>query len=102
MGVDLSIVYGQTEASPGIPGVKLGDSPEDKANTLGPPLPQIEMKVITADTGDSVPVGESGELCCRAYLVMLGNFEMADKTAETIDADGWLHTGDLVSLDGRG
>lgn len=102
MGVDLSIVYGQTEASPGITLVKLDDSPEDKANTLGPPLPQIEMKVIDPDTGDIVPIGESGELCCRGYLVMLGYFEMPEKTAETIDADGWLHTGDLVSLDDRG
>ncbi len=102
MGVDFSIVYGQTEASPGITLVKLDDSPEDKANTLGPPLPQIEMKVVSPETGEIVPIGESGELCCRGYLVMGGYFEMPDKTAETIDADGWLHTGDLVSLDDRG
>ncbi len=102
LDADFSIIYGQTEASPGITLVKLDDSPEDKANTLGPAMPQIEMKVIDPATGKTLPIGESGELCCRGYLVMLGYFEMPEKTAETIDDQGWLHTGDLVSLDDRG
>ncbi len=60
------------------------------------------MKVIDPDTGATVPLGVSGELCARGYLVMLGYFDMPDKTAETIDSEGWLHTGDLVSMDSRG
>ncbi len=102
LGVQFSIIYGQTEASPGVTLMKPDDSEEDKANTLGPALPQTEMKVIDPSTGATLPIGEQGELCCRGYLVMLGYFEMPDKTAETIDEDGWLHTGDLVTMDDRG
>lgn len=102
LGVKFSIVYGQTESSPAITLGKLDDADDDKANTLGPALPQTEIKVVDPETGDVVPVGERGELCTRGYLVMLGYFEMPDKTAETIDAGGWLHTGDLVTMDARG
>ncbi|MDX1382547.1 MAG: AMP-binding protein [Thermoanaerobaculia bacterium] len=102
LGVQFSIIYGQTEASPGVTLMRPDDSPEDKANTLGPVLPQTELKVIDPETGETVPIGEPGELCCRGYLVMLGYFEMPDKTAETIDEEGWLHTGDLVTMDERG
>ncbi|MYF03815.1 MAG: AMP-binding protein, partial [Holophagales bacterium] len=102
LGVQFSIIYGQTEASPGVTLMKPDDSEEDKANTLGPVLPQTEMKVIDPSTGATLPIGEQGELCCRGYLVMLGFFEMPDKTAETIDEGGWLHTGDLVTMDDRG
>jgi fatty-acyl-CoA synthase len=101
-GVRFSIIYGQTEASPAVTLMKLDDSPEDKAETLGPPLPQTEIKVVDPATGKTVPVGVQGELCVRGYLVMLGYFELPDKTAEAIDAEGWLHTGDLVTMDDRG
>jgi fatty-acyl-CoA synthase len=102
LGVQFSIIYGQTEASPGITLMKPDDSPEDKSSTLGPVLPQTEIKVIDPATGETVPYGVSGELCTRGYLVMLEYFEMPEKTAETVDAEGWLHTGDLVSMDERG
>ena len=102
MGVQFSIIYGQTEASPSITLIKPDDAPIDKAQTLGPALPQTELKVVDPDTGATVPVGVPGELCTRGYLVMLGYFEMPERTAETIDADGWLHTGDLVTMDDRG
>ena len=102
LGVQFSIIYGQTEASPSITLIKPDDSPLDKATTLGPALPQTELKVIDAETGATVPIGVAGELCTRGYLVMLGYFEMPERTAETIDADGWLHTGDLVTMDERG
>ena len=102
LGVKFSIIYGQTESSPTITLMKPDDTPEDKASTLGPVLPQTEVKVIDPTTGEIVRTGESGELCTRGYLVMLEYFEMPDKTAETIDEDGWLHTGDLVSMDERG
>ncbi len=102
LGVFFSIIYGQTEASPTITLAKADDTAEDKANTLGPVLPQTEIKVIDPDSGKTVPIGEPGELCTRGYHVMLGYFEMPDRTAETIDADGWLRTGDLVTMDSRG
>jgi fatty-acyl-CoA synthase len=102
LGVQFSILYGQTEASPIVTMMRPDDSPADKANTLGPVLPQTEIKVIDPGTGETVPHGVSGELCTRGYLVMLEYFDMPEKTAETIDAEGWLHTGDLVSMDERG
>ena len=102
LGVDLSIIYGQTETSPGVTLMRLDDSNEDKASTLGPVLPQTEIKVIDPETGKTQPIGIEGELCVRGYLVMLGYFEMPEMTAETIDDDGWLRTGDLVSMDERG
>ena len=102
LGVQFSIIYGQTEASPGVTLMKPDDTAEDKANTLGPVMPQTEIKVIDPETGETLPIGESGELCTRGYLVMLGYFEMPEKTAEAIDDDGWLHTGDLVCMDERG
>ncbi len=102
LGVQFSIIYGQTEASPGITLMKPDDTAEDKANTLGPVMEQTEMKVIDPETGETVPYGVAGELCARGYCVMNGYFEMPDKTAETIDAEGWLHTGDLVTMDERG
>lgn len=102
LGVKFSIIYGQTEASPTITLMKPDDTPEDKAGTLGPVLPQTEVKVINPDTGEIVRTGESGELCTRGYLVMLEYFEMPEKTSEAIDSDGWLHTGDLVAMDERG
>ena len=102
MAVQLSIIYGQTEASPGITLIRPNDTPVDKATTLGPALPQTELKVIDVASGATLPVGQPGELCTRGSLVMLGYFDMAERTAETIDGEGWLHTGDLVTMDDRG
>ena len=102
LGVQFSIIYGQTEASPGITLMKPDDSADDKATTLGSAMPQTELKVIDPETGETVPFGVSGELCARGYFIMDSYFEMPDKTGETIDAEGWLHTGDLVSMDERG
>jgi fatty-acyl-CoA synthase len=101
-GAGFSIVYGQTEASPVITQVPLDASVEDKAGTIGPPLPQTEVKIIDPQTKAIVPPGTVGELCTRGYLVMHGYFDMAKATAEAIDADGWLHTGDLATMDERG
>ena len=102
LGVSFSIIYGQTEASPGITLMQPDDAPEDKHGTLGPVMPQTEIKVIDPESGETLPIGAAGELCARGYGVMTGYFEMPDKTAETIDAEGWLHTGDMVSMDTRG
>jgi fatty-acyl-CoA synthase len=101
LGVRFGIVYGQTEASPVITQTRLDDTDVDKAETIGQPQPQQEVKIVDR-AGEIVPVNTTGEICSRGYNVMLGYYEMPDATAETIDADGWLHTGDLATMDERG
>jgi acyl-CoA synthetase (AMP-forming)/AMP-acid ligase II len=96
------IVFGQTEASPVITQTSADDSVDDKANTIGRPLWQVEVKIIDPASGAILPVGEQGELCARGYQVMLGYYNMPEATAAAIDADGWLHTGDLATMDERG
>jgi fatty-acyl-CoA synthase len=101
-GMRLSIVFGQTESGPTITQTRLDDSPRDKAETIGTVLPQTEVKIIDQETGATVPVGASGELCTRGYLLMAGYYDMPEQTAQAIDAQGWLHTGDLCTMDERG
>ena len=102
LGASFTIVYGQTEASPIITQTQPGDSPDDKANTVGTPLPQTAVKIVDSGTGDVVRPGVVGELCTQGYLVMNGYFDKAEATAAAIDRDGWLHTGDLATMDERG
>jgi fatty-acyl-CoA synthase len=102
LGATFTIVFGQTECSPVASMSRPDDTLEDKAHTLGPPMPNVEVKIVDTETGETVPCGELGEYCTRGYHVMHGYFEMAEATANTIDADGWLHTGDLASMDERG
>ena len=102
LGAPFTIVFGQTECSPVAAQTRTTDSVEDKANTIGLPLPNMENKIIDPATGETVPMGTIGEFCTRGYHVMLGYFEMPDATAAAIDADGWLHTGDLCAMDARG
>ena len=102
LGVRFSIIYGQTESSPVITQGRHDDSFEDRATTIGRPMPQTEVRIVDPVTGETVPCGVVGELCTRGYHVMHGYYELADATAEAIDADGWLHTGDLGSMDDRG
>ena len=101
-GVPLAIVYAQTEASPCITMTHLDDSSEDRAGTLGRPLPGIEVKIVRPGTEDLTAYGEVGELCTRGYHVMAGYFDDPAQTASAIDRDGWLHTGDLARMDDRG
>ena len=101
-GAPMSIVFAQTEASPVITQTSPKDTAEDRAHTLGWPLPQTEVKVVDPASGQTVAPGLIGELCTRGYHVMTGYFCDPDKTAAAIDADGWLHTGDLASMDERG
>ena len=101
LGLRFSIVFGQTEASPVMTQTRLDDTPEDKAETIGQAQPQQEIAVVD-ETGTPVPPGAVGEIVGRGYNVMLGYFEMPEATAEAIDADGWLHTGDLGTMDERG
>jgi fatty-acyl-CoA synthase len=102
LGVRFSIVFGTTECSPLLTEVRLDAPAERRAETLGTPLPQTEVKVAGLATSAPVTPGEVGELCARGYLVMRGYHAAPDLTAEAIDADGWYHTGDLASMDKDG
>lgn len=92
---DVSIVYGQTEASPVITMSPPGDPLDLRVTTVGKAFPNVETKVVDPSTGDSKDVGEQGEICARGYLVMKGYDGELEATARTIDTEGWLHTGDL-------
>ena len=102
LGVKFSIVFGQTECSAIATQTRLDDSPDDKAETIGQPLPQVEVKVIDPVGGETVAPNTLGELCVRGFCVMTGYYDLPDATAATIDAEGWLHTGDLGTMDERG
>jgi fatty-acyl-CoA synthase len=97
-----TIVFGQTEACGFVSQTFLDDDPEDKASTIGCLLPRLEGRLVDPRTGTVVPVGDVGELQIRGYSVMAGYFNDPDATGATIDADGWLHTGDLATKDSRG
>lgn len=96
------IVFGQTECSPVACMTSPSDSIDDKAATLGTSMPGVQNKIVDPDSGETLPVGMLGEFCTRGYHVMSGYFDMPEATAKTIDAEGWLHTGDLCSMDQRG
>ena len=93
---EITIGYGQTEASPLVTQTVTDDPIELRVGTVGRALPDVEVKIIDPETGRELPDGQSGELCCRGHVVMLGYFNLPQKTAEAIDADGWLHSGDLA------
>jgi len=102
MGADVAIVFGQTEASAAITLTLQDDTFELKSATVGVPMPHGEVKIINPVTDEAVPCDERGELCCRGYLVMDGYYNMSEKTAEAINSNGWLHSGDLATMDARG
>lgn len=100
---ELTICYGLTEGSPVITQTRY-DEPDlmRKCSTVGKPLPGIEVKIVNPETGQECPIGQPGEVCCRGYNVMKGYYNMPEETALAIDADGWLHTGDIGVMDGQG
>jgi fatty-acyl-CoA synthase len=103
MGIeDVSICYGMTETSPVSTQTRTDDSLDRRVSTVGRAGPHVEIQVIDPLTGQPVPRGVPGELCTRGYLVMLGYWDQPDRTAEAIDADGWMHTGDLAVMDDDG
>ncbi len=102
IGADVAIVFGQTEGSCSLTSTLPDDSFELKAATVGKPLPHIEVKIIDPATGQLVPVGERGELCYRGFVSMMGYYKMPEQTAETIDHVGWLHSGDLATMNAQG
>lgn len=101
-GCEFQTVYGQTETSPLITQHYLGETLDDICNTIGQPVSQTEISIRDTNNDDIVRVGETGEICVRGYCTMLEYNDNPDATAATIGADGWLHTGDLGTMDARG
>ena len=100
-GVTYNMAMGQTESSSVIFMTRLDSTTEQKAETLGVPLLQWETKVAD-EQGEPVPIGTPGELCCRGWGVMTGYYKQPEASAEAIDAEGWLHTGDIGVMDADG
>jgi fatty-acyl-CoA synthase len=93
---ELTIAYGQTEASPVITQTRTTDPIELRVETVGRPLPGWEVKIVDPATGEELLDGEQGELCARGHGVMLGYYQQPEATAAAIDPAGWLHTGDVA------
>ena len=93
---EITIVYGQTESSPGCTMSSTDDPIEVRVGTVGGPLPEIECKIVNPETGEECPDEVTGEFVARGYNIMKGYYKMPKATAAAIDSDGWLHTGDLA------
>ena len=94
----ITVAYGLTEASPVITQTSADDPPEVRARTVGKPLPEIEVRIVDPVTGEECRPGQPGELCCRGYNVMRGYYRNPEATAQAVEPDGWLHSGDLAVL----
>ncbi|MFG0263260.1 MAG: AMP-binding protein [Novipirellula sp. JB048] len=92
---EITIGYGQTEASPLITQTRTDDPIELRVSSVGRPIPGFEAKIVDPDSGQTLADGEQGEFCGRGHGVMIGYYNMPDRTAAAIDDEGWLHTGDL-------
>ncbi|WP_139489097.1 AMP-binding protein [Brevibacillus dissolubilis] len=99
---EVTIAYGQTESSPVITQTVPEDSIERRVSTVGRALGPVEVKIIDPETGATLPTGVQGELCTRGYHVMKGYYNMPEQTYKAIDNEGWLHTGDLATMDEEG
>jgi fatty-acyl-CoA synthase len=99
---EITIAYGQTESSPVITQTRTDDPIHLRVETVGRALPNVEVKIVEPGTNKEVPRGVPGELCTRGYHVMKGYYKNPDATKEAIDEDGWLHTGDLATMDENG
>ena len=88
-------VYGQTEASPGCTMGEVNEDIDHRVETVGSAFPGVECKIIDPETGEELPDGESGEFVARGFNIMKGYYKMPEATAQAIDADGWLHSGDI-------
>ena len=98
----ITIVFGQTESSPGCTQSRVDDSVELRVNTVGRALPGVECKIVDPETGKDLPDNTDGEFVARGYNIMKGYYKMPEATAAAIDCDGWLHTGDLARKDENG
>jgi fatty-acyl-CoA synthase len=99
---EITIAYGQTESSPVITQTRTEDPIKLRVSTVGRKLPDVEVKIVDVGTGEEVGPNEQGDLCTRGYHVMKGYYKMPDETAEVIDGEGWLRTGDLATMDENG
>jgi fatty-acyl-CoA synthase len=99
---EITIVFGQTESSPGCTQTTVDDTLERRVHTVGRTLPFVEAKIIDPETGKTLPPNTPGEFCARGYNIMKGYYKMPEATASVIDSDGWLHTGDIASCDEYG
>ena len=95
---EVAIAYGMTETSPVSCQTLIDDDLERRTASIGRAHPHVEVKIVDPDTGETVDRGEPGEFCTRGYSVMLGYWREDDKTAQAIDSDGWMHTGDLAVM----
>ncbi|MGO4186200.1 AMP-binding protein [Pseudarthrobacter sp. TAF60_1] len=100
--VDVAICYGMTETSPVSTMTRHGDTMQQRTETVGRTMPLLESQIVDPGTGEVAERGTIGELCTRGYAVMAGYWDQPDKTADAIDADGWMHTGDLARMDEDG
>jgi fatty-acyl-CoA synthase len=98
----MTIAYGQTEASPVITQTTTDDTVERRVTTVGRALPGLEVRIVEPETGRDCAPGVQGELWARGFTIMAGYFDKPEETAVAIDADGWLHTGDLATVDEEG
>ena len=99
---EVTICYGMTETSPVSTQTRPGDALEQRVATVGRVNPHVEIKIIDPISGETVPIGSDGELCTRGYLVMSGYWKDPEKTAEAIDEQGWMHSGDMAEMDAAG
>jgi len=99
---EITIIYGLTEASPGITQTSRDDALEHRTQTVGRVLPEMEVKVVDPATGQEAGVDEPGELCVRGYNVMKGYYNNPEATRAVIDEEGWLRTGDQAAMDSEG
>jgi fatty-acyl-CoA synthase len=97
-----TILFGQAELHGVLSQTQTADRPQDQAETLGQPMPHVEVKIADLATGEPVGVGDEGEICARGYQNMVGYWDLPDATGATIDTGGWLHTGDAGTMDSRG
>ncbi len=99
---EITICYGQTEASPVCTQTTTHDNFEHRVDSVGKAMPYIECKIVDPETGEDLPPGHIGEFCARGYNIMKGYYKMPEETANAIDKDGWLHTGDLATMNEDG
>jgi len=99
---EITITYGQTEASPATTMTTTSDSLELRVTTVGKSMAHVETKIVDPDTGETLGPGVPGEFCARGYNIMKGYYKMEEATKQAIDRDGWLHSGDLAIVDENG